>query len=91
MKSSTFGAGKLGNVDAPAHKATTIRGSHMRTESAGVKYGLSSVMAFESESATEPMANYDRDPMTGNATERISRNPKKGPMPSEKGNEFEFC
>ena len=85
-----MGAGDLGNYVAPAHKATTIRGSFMRKEGSGVQYGLSSYKSFDSEEASAIGIDYTRDPMTGNATERVHTNPTvtKG---SEKGHTFEIC
>ena len=90
MKGHGHGAGQLGNYSAPAHKATTIRGSYMRKEASGVKYGLSSYEGFDSEEASQIGINYGADPMTGNANERINTNPKvtKG---NEKGHSFEIC
>jgi len=85
------GAGDLGNYNAPAHKASTIRGSYMRKESVGVSYGLSSHSTFDSETASEIGIDYDRDPVTGNATERVDMNPGKKGSVSEKGNSFEIC
>lgn len=89
-KGAGHGAGDIGNYMPPAHKATTIRGSFMRKEAAGVQFGLSSLEALDSEYASEPGVNYARDPLTGNATERIDTNPTvtKG---SEKGHSFEIC
>jgi hypothetical protein len=85
------GAGELGNYNAPAHKATTVRGSFMRKESAGVHSGLSSLANCDTEDASEIGIDYDRNPITGNATERVDMNPGSRSKVSEKGNSFEIC
>lgn len=85
------GAGDLGNYNAPAHKSSTVRGSHMSKESVGVSYGLSAYSTFDSEEASDIDIDYSRNPMTGNATERVSGNPGGKSSVSEKGNSFEIC
>ncbi len=69
-KGTGIGAGTIGNYDAPAHRATTVRGSYMMKESSGVGYGLSALSGFDGEEHG-PKENYDRNPLTGNASERF--------------------
>ena len=89
-KGSGYGAGMLGDYEAPAHKATTIRGSFMKAEGAGVQYGLSSYEHCDTEEATQPPQNYGRNPLTGNATERFTMNPVKT-KGEHWGHSFEIC
>ena len=90
MQGHGHGAGDLGNYSPPAHKSTTIRGSYMRSEGVGVQYGLSAYARFDSENASDIGINYGRDPMTGNANERINTNPKVT-SGKEKGHSFQIC
>lgn len=87
-KSMKHNTGKS-SVMAPEHKSTTVRGSHMRKESAGVKYGLSMREDCETESMGL-MIDNDINSVTGNATERILKNPKTNSA-TEKGHDFEIC
>lgn len=87
MVRSTHGAGTLGNYKAPKHTTSTVRGSFMRTESAGVGSGLSARMGIDEGNIG---IDYSRNPMNGNASERISENPRET-RASEKGHKFTIC
>lgn len=83
-------AGKTGgSYNAPARKSTTVRGSFMRTESAGVESGLSSRAGLDAESQGMGIG-YGVDPVTGDAKEQITQNPKVTSA-TEKGNNFDIC
>lgn len=87
---SQFKAGENGSYMAPEHRNSTVRGSHMRKEGSGVGYGLSSYESMDSE-YHGPSYCYDRDPLTGNATERTK--PYEGTFKekvSEKGKSFDL-
>ena len=66
---SQFAAGKNGSYMAPEHRNSTVRGSFMRKEGTGVAHGLCCYESFDSE-YYGPTYCYERDPLTGNATER---------------------
>ena len=85
------GGGTVGDYKGPAATSTTIRGSYMRTESAGVEHGLSHRMKLSSEhhGYSGGDENYDVDSMTGNANERPKRYGSK--MVSNKGHSFDIC
>ena len=89
-KGNGYGAGELGDWEAPTHRATTVRGTFMRKEGSGVQFGLSSYEHCDTETATQPPQDYSRNPLTGNATERFISNPVKT-KGSEKGHSFEIC
>ncbi len=68
---SGWGAGAAnGSYDPPSHTNSMVRGEYSRKEGAGVGFGLSSLEGFDSENHG-PTYCYERDPLTGNATERI--------------------
>lgn len=80
-------AGKTGgSYNAPARKSTTVRGSYMRTESAGVESGLSSRADCDAESQGMGIG-YGVNPVTGDAKEQITQNPKTNSV-AEKGHKF---
>ena len=85
---SSFKAGNS-NYKAPAHKSTLSGGkAHMNDgDSSGVGTGLSALQAFDSE-AGGPMCDYEKDSLTGNATERVE--PSSGKSVSAKGKSFEI-
>jgi hypothetical protein len=85
---SSVGAFK-GEYDAPAHKATTIRGSFMSDESAGVKYGLSARSDLDSENLLDFKVNQQVS-NSGNPRQAIV-GPRGGKSVSEKGHSFKFC
>ena len=89
-----WGAGEAtGAYTPPEHKSTTIRSSYMDDgDSVGVSSGLSALAGFDSESASvgEKFAE-DRNPMTGNPTERPYENPIESGSVSSKGWKFDLC
>ncbi len=78
-----------GSLTQGAHKSTTIRGSFMRSESAGLSSGCNYCAGFDSEALS--VTHYDgvRNPLTGNAPDR--------PMPHQsvgvtsKGHKMQIC
>jgi len=70
-RGSGWGAGAAnGGYTPPGHTNSMVRGKYSRTEGSGVGFGLSSLSGFDSENHG-PTYCYERDPITGNATERI--------------------
>ena len=68
---SSWGAGKAnGGYMPPKHSNEMVRPCFERKDGSGVHYGLSSYESFDSE-YHGPTYCYERDPITGNATERI--------------------
>ena len=87
---SSNGAGTIGNYKSPAAKSTISgKGPNSSKESAGVGSGLSSYETFDSNMGG-PSMDYQRDPMTGNATERITKNPSSTTA-KKNGNNFDIC
>lgn len=87
---STFSAGKTGDMPEKGKKATVSKtgpGSKPSGESAGVSSGLSERYTCNTDE-NEPVLNYARDPMTGNATER--QKPREYTSVSSKGKTFEI-
>ena len=85
---SSFKAGNS-NYKAPGAKNTMVRKNSMEDgDSVGVGTGLSALSDFDSESSG-PMIDYEKDPMTGNATERVE--PYSSTSASKKGINFEIC
>lgn len=84
---STHGGFK-GEYVAPAHKATTIYGSYMSDESAGVKYGLSERKDFDSESSSDFQITQAINPVNGNPRQSIGL--KLGYDVSSKGHTFDL-
>lgn len=84
---STFKAGNS-NYKAPAHKSSLSEKAHMNDgDSTGVGSGLSALQSFDSE-AGGPMCDYEKDSLTGNATERIE--PRTSKSVSAKGKSFDL-
>ena len=77
--------GKANEYSAPAHKSSTIRGSYMSDESAGVEYGLSSRRDFDSEVSSCFSINNAAS-VSGNP--RAAIEPRSGYNVSEKGHSF---
>ena len=73
------------------HKATTVRGSFMRMEGVGVRYGLCCYEEFDSEALSFPRYNGARDPLTGNAPDRPDPYREGAYSVSEKGHTFNVC
>lgn len=80
--------GYTGEYKAPAHKSSTVRGSFMSDESAGVKDGLSERMDCDSESISNFSINNTVDPISGNPRQSIE--PRTSTSAKEKGHSFEI-
>jgi hypothetical protein len=76
-----------GEYSAPAHKSSTVRGSYMSDESAGVEYGLSARKDFDSEMSSDFKVNNETS-VSGNPRQCIKK--KEGYSVSEKGNSFDL-
>lgn len=81
--------GYKGEYSAPAHKASTVRGSYMSDESAGVEYGLSGRSDFDSEMISDYKVNNEVDPVSGNPRQCVK--PKVCKSVKEKGHSFDIC
>jgi hypothetical protein len=77
---------KFSEYSAPAHKSTTISGSYMSDESAGVETGLSARKDFDSEMSSDFKVNNDAS-MSQNPRQSIK--PKVSYSVSEKGHSFD--
>lgn len=87
-RNGTFEAGTPGGKDEPGPKKTLSYGQgSMRTESAGVEYGLSKRTALNVDDS-EPTYDYKVDSLTGNATERRKPTQDDAYSVSEKGKSF---
>lgn len=75
-----------GEYSAPAHKSTTVRGSYMSDESAGVEYGLSARKDFDSEVSSDFKVNNETS-VSGNPRQCIDK--KQAYSASEKGHKFD--
>lgn len=85
---STFKAG-TGHYMAPKHTNSMNRKNHMDDgDSVGVGSGLSARSDFDGE-YHGPMYDYDVDPLTGNATERVE--PYTEESVSKKGYTFKIA
>ena len=73
------------------HKPTTVRGSYMRMESAGVEHGLNSLREFDSEALAFPRYNGSRNPLSGNAPERPNPYMDSAYSVTEKGHKMSVC
>lgn len=73
------------------HRATTVRGSYMRMEGAGIQYGLNKYNEFDSEALAFPMYNGARNPLTGNAPERPNPYQDDAYGVTEKGHSMTIC
>ena len=85
---SKFKAGKTGDTLEAKKKATISKtgpGKMKQGDTAGVQSGLSERYSCNVDE-NEPKLDYGRDPMTGNATERIK--PRKTTSVSSKGKTF---
>jgi hypothetical protein len=76
-----------GEYKAPAHKASTVRGSYMSDESSGVEYGLSARKDFDSEMSSDFNVNNETS-VSGNPRQAIGK--KKSYKVSEKGHSFDL-
>lgn len=85
---STHG-GYKGEYMAPAHRASTVRGSFMSDESSGVKYGLCCRKDMDSEYLHNVMYNNAPNPVNGNV--RQVPKPYESKSVTEKGHNFRIC
>ena len=72
------------------HRATTVRGSYMRMEGVGVKFGLCCYEEFDSEALNFPTYNGARNPLSGNAPERPNPYEDDSYNVTEKGHSMQF-
>lgn len=81
--------GYKGDYNAPAHKASTVRGSFMSDDSKGVEDGLSARSDMDSESLHDFKVNNEVDPVSGNPRQCIK--PRGSKSVKEKGHSFDMC
>ena len=81
--------GFKGEYSAPAHTASTIRGSFMSDDSIGVKDGLSARSDMDSESLFDFKINNEMS-KSGNPRQAIV-GPRGTKSVSEKGHKFTMC
>lgn len=77
---------KMGEYSAPAHKSTTINGSYMSDEGAGIESGLSARKDFDSEMSSDFKVNNEKS-MSG--FPRACIKPKESYSVSSKGHSFD--
>lgn len=77
-----------GEYKAPAHKSTTIRGSYMSDESAGVEYGLSERKDFDSEVSSDFQITQGVNAISGNPRQAVGKKTSYGV--SSKGHSFDI-
>ena len=80
--------GFKGEYNAPAHKSSTVRGSFMSDDSAGLADGLSARSDMDSESLHDFSVNNETGP-SGNPRSCIK--PRGSKSVSEKGHTFDMC
>ena len=80
--------GFKGEYSAPAHKASTIRGSYMSDDSSGVGDGLSARSDMDSESLHDFSVNNETS-NSGNPRSCIE--PRSSKSVKEKGHSFNMC
>jgi len=87
---SSFKAGKNGSYKGPTKAASLSRQALnvTQTDAVGVAEGISARSGFNGEDEG-PMADYERDPLTGNATERGEGMPNESIK--SKGVDFTLC
>lgn len=83
------GGGFKGEYSAPAHKASTVRGSYMSDDSVGVQDGLSARKDMDSESLFDFEIN-NQVSNSGNPRSAIV-GPRGTKSVSEKGHTFTMC
>lgn len=76
-----------GEYKAPAHKSTTVQGSYMSDDSAGVEGGLSMRKDFDSEVSSDLKINQETS-KSGNPRQCIKQ--KEGYSVSSKGHTFDL-
>ena len=80
-------SGYKGEYSAPAHKSTTVQGSYMSDESAGIEAGLSARKDFDSEMSSDFKVN-NATSKSGNPRQCIKK--KEGYSVSSKGHSFDL-
>lgn len=80
--------GFTGEYSAPAHKASTIQGSYMSDDSAGVEDGLSARKDFDSETSSDFNVTQNVNPANGNPRQCVGK--KTGYNVSSKGHSFDL-
>ena len=91
-KESGWGAGNANeSYMAPDHKPSTVRGSYMRMESAGIEHGLNAMSEFDSEYPKFPTYNNARNPITGNVLGRPNPYQDDAYGVTEKGHKMTVC
>ncbi len=73
------------------HRSSTVRGSYMRKESAGLDTGLTKCAEFDSEALSFPRYDGARDPINGNAPDRPLPYSDSAVSVTSKGNKFSIC
>jgi len=87
---SSFKAGKSGDMAEVGKKSTISKsggGAAAGSESPGVGSGLSAYVKMN-VNENEPSVDFARDPLTGNATERIK--PRGSTSVSKRGKSFQI-
>lgn len=87
-RGSSFG-GYKGEYSAPGHKASTVRGSYMSDDSAGVGDGLSARSDMDSNHLFNVMYNNAPNPVNGNV--RQVPKPYESKSVTEKGHTMRIC
>lgn len=88
--SNSKGGVPAGKQPRAAEKSTIANDTGVHTSvSAGLADGLSSKQQFDSENGG-PSYNYDVDSVTGNAPERIVKNPASSSA-KKNGKSFDIC
>jgi hypothetical protein len=80
--------GYKGEYSAPAHKASTVRGSYMSDDSSGVADGLSARSDMDSESLHDFSMNNE---VSNSGNPRSCIEPRGSKSVKEKGHSFDMC
>ena len=80
--------GYKGEYNAPAHKASTVRGSYMSDDSVGVQDGLSARSDMDSESLHDFSVN---NATSNSGNPRSCIEPRGSKSVKEKGHTFNMC
>ena len=73
------------------HRATTIRGSYMRSDGTGVGSGLNALSKFDSEDVSITSYNGARNGLTGNGPDRPNPMADGAYSVTEKGHKMTLC
>lgn len=93
MSKTTNGVGSADeSYNAPDHRPSTVRGSYMRGDSAGLSEGLSSISEFDSETSDRfPTYDNARNPKTGGVKGRPKPYSDDSHTVDSKGHKMTFC